>query len=355
MKVALIARSNLYSAPGGDTTQVLATAKYLQRQGVEADVRLSADNIDYNQYHLLHFFNIIRPADILKHLKSGKPYVVSTIFIDYAGFDKQHRKGWQGMLFKLFSPGLIEYSKAVARHLSGRAKIISPEYLWRGHTRSVKKVIEQAACLLPNSESEYQRLKEMYQIEKKYFVVPNGIDEEIFEPLPAIEKDASMVVCAARIEGIKNQLKLIEALNNTHYKLYLIGNAAPNQRRYYEQCKKLAAPNIIFIENLPQKKLKEYLCKAKVHVLPSWFETTGLSSLEAAAMKCNIVTGNRGDAKEYFGDKAFYCDPASPASIREAVEKAATTSHNPDLEQQIRTKFTWQQAAFMTIQAYQAI
>lgn len=355
MKVAFITRSTLYSAPGGDTTQVMATAKYLQRQGVEVDIRLSTDTIDYNQYHLLHFFNIIRPADMLKHIKSGKPYVVSTIFVDYAGFDKQHRKGWQGMLFKLLSPGLIEYSKAVARHLSGRAKIASPEYLWRGHTRSIKKIIRQAAYLLPNSESEYRRLKEAYQIEKKYFIVPNGIDEEIFAPLPAIEKDASMVVCAARIEGIKNQLNLIRALNNTRYKLYLIGNAAPNQRRYYQECKKIAASNIIFLDNVPQEKLKEYYSKAKVHVLPSWFETTGLSSLEAAAMKCNIVTGNRGDAKEYFGDKAFYCDPVSPSSILEAVEKAASASYNPDLEQQIRTKFTWQQAAFITIQAYQAI
>lgn len=355
MKVAFIARSNLYTAPGGDTTQVMATAKYLRRQGVEVDIRLSTDKINYDHYDLLHFFNIIRPADMLKHINSGKRYVVSTIFVEYAGYDKQHRKGWQGMLFKLFSPGLIEYSKAVARHLSGGVKIASSEYLWRGHSRSVKKIIQHAACLLPNSESEYRRLKETYHIEKKYFVVPNGIDEEILAPLPAIEKDVLMVVCAARIEGIKNQLNLIKALNNTRFKLYLIGNAAPNQHRYYDECKRTAAANVVFINNIPQEKLKEYYTKAKVHVLPSWFETTGLSSLEAAAMKCNIVIGNRGDAKEYFGDKAFSCDPAFPSSILDAVEQASAASYDPTLEQQIRTKFTWQQAAFLTIQAYQAI
>lgn len=351
MKVAFIARSTLYTAPGGDTTQVVATAKYLQRLGVQVDINLSTADIDYNLYDLLHFFNIIRPADMLKHIKSGKPYVVSTIFVEYAGYDKLHR----GILFKLLPPGLIEYSKAIARHLSGKGKIASKEYLWRGHTRSIKKVIQHAACLLPNSESEYRRLRETYQIEKKYFIVPNGIDEEIFTTLPAIEKDTSMVVCAARIEGIKNQLNLIKALNNTRFKLYLIGSSAPSQHRYYEMCKKAAAANVIFIDNVSQEKLKQYYSKAKVHVLPSWFETTGLASLEAAAMKCNIVAGNRGDAKEYFGDKAFYCDPAAPTSILEAVEKAATASIHPDLEQQIRTKFTWQQAAFITIQAYQAI
>jgi glycosyltransferase involved in cell wall biosynthesis len=355
MKVAFIARSTLHEIPGGDTTQVLATAKYLRRQGVSVDIKLSTDKIDYDHYDLLHFFNIIRPADMLKHIKSGKPHVVSTIFVEYAHFDKQQRKGWQGMLFKLFSPGLIEYSKAIARHLSGRGKIASSEYLWRGHNRSIKKIVQNAACLLPNSESEYRRLQETFHIDKKYVIVPNGIDEEIFEPLPGVQKDALMVVCAARIEGIKNQLNLIKAINNTRFKLYLIGNAAPNQHRYYEECRKTAAANVIFINNIPQQKLKEYYSKAKVHVLPSWFETTGLSSLEAAAMKCNIVTGNRGDAKEYFGDKAFYCDPASPASILDAIEKAAAAPNEPSLEQEIRTKFTWQQAAFLTIQAYHAI
>ena len=164
-----------------------------------------------------------------------------------------------------------------------------------------------------------------------------------------------MVVCAARIEGIKNQLNLIKALNNTRFNLYLIGNAAPNQQDYYNECKRTAAANVFFINNIPQPKLVEYYSRAKVHVLPSWFETTGLSSLEAAAMGCNIVAGNRGDAKEYFDDRAFYCDPASPQSILAAVESAAGSSIDPALEQQIRTKFTWEQAALSTIRAYKAI
>lgn len=354
MKVAFIARSTLHTVPGGDTTQVMATAKYLRRLGVEVDVKPATGPIDYGQYDLLHFFNIIRPADMLRHINSGRPYVVSTIFVEYAGYDRLHRQG-MGRLLRFFSPDVIEYFKAIARHVSGRGRIASAEYLWRGHALSIKKIIRGAGCLLPNSESEYRRLQEAYQTEQKYFVVPNGIDEEVFTPTAAIEKDPLMLVCAARIEGIKNQLNLIRALNNTRFTLYLIGNAAPNQQDYYEACKKAAAENVVFVGNLPQEQLKEYYSRAIVHVLPSWFETTGLSSLEAAAMKCNIVAGNRGDAREYLGDKAFYCDPASPGSILQAVSQAAATPFDETLEQEIRAKFTWRQAAFATIQAYGAI
>ena len=355
MRVAFIARSTLYSTPGGDTVQVLATAKYLRKLGVDVDVKASTDNIDHNAYDLLHFFNIIRPADILNHIRSGSPYVVSTIFIDYTGYDRTQRTGFGGTLFRLLSPGATEYAKAVARALAGNDRIASREYLWRGHNNSIRKILNGAAHLLPNSENEYRRLQQAFNIDKKYTVVPNGIDIEVFPSPPAMEKDPLMVVCAARIEGIKNQLNLLKALNNTPFKLYLIGNPAPNQQAYYRECKRKAASNIIFTGSLPQSKLVEYYRQAKVHALPSWFETTGLSSLEAAAMGCNIVAGNKGDAREYFGHQACYCDPASPQSILDAVEKAAARPVDTILGQEIRTKFTWEQAALSTIGAYSTI
>ena len=61
---------------------------------------------------------------------------------------------------------------------------------------------------------------------------------------------------------------------------------------------------------------------SKVHALPSWSETTGLVSLEAALCGCNIVTTDRGYTRDYFGDMAWYCDPYDNRSIRRAVEAA---------------------------------
>ena len=73
----------------------------------------------------------------------------------------------------------------------------------------------------------------------------------------------------------------------------------------------------------------------------SWFETTGLSSLEAAALGCNIVITNKGDTKEYFGDQAWYCDPSSPDSIRRAVDEAAASGSNGALQKKIVSEYTW--------------
>lgn len=354
MKVALIARSTLHKVHGGDTIQVIKTACCLQQLGVEADIKLSNEHIAYQHYDLLHFFNITRPADILHHSKiSGKPYVVSTILCDYSEYDKNYRKDIL-RLFSRFSTDSIEYLKTIARCLLGKDHLASPEFIWKGQVKSILEVLRGADMLLPNSPSEYKRLVERYGETTRHIVVPNGVDLSLFQGR-YMEKDADTVLCVARIEGNKNQINLIKALNNTRFKLLLIGPPAPNQMSYYAACRKLAAPNIEFIDYLPQRDLISKYQQAKVHVLPSWFETTGLSTLEAAVMGCNIVITDKGDTHSYFGDHAFYCDPVSPESIYQAIDKASRHPYDDELYQKIANNYTWQKAASQTLKAYREV
>jgi glycosyltransferase involved in cell wall biosynthesis len=355
MNVAMIARSTFYTIPGGDTVQAVQTARHMQSMGINVDICLSSQKIPYEKYDLLHFFNLTRPADILYHGKrSGKPFVVSTILCNYTEYDKYHRKGI-GMLFGYLSADGIEYLKTIARWLLGQDHLSGVSYLWKGQRKSIIEVLRKAAMILPNSESEYRRVVQNYSSKSKYITVPNGVNPQVFRYDASIKKDDTLVLCVARIEGIKNQLNLIKALNNTAYQLLLIGAYAPNQAAYYNECKSIAAGNIRFIDQVPQEELVQYYQQAKVHILPSWFETTGLSSVEAAAMGCNIVITDRGDAKEYFGNDAFYCDPDEPESIYQAVEQAGKAPINEDLIYKILHQYTWQQAALTTWKAYTSI
>jgi glycosyltransferase involved in cell wall biosynthesis len=355
MRVAFITRSTLYSVPGGDTVQVTETARNLGEIGVSAEVKLSDEAIDYGDYDLLHFFNLTRPADILYHSKkANKPFVVSTILCNYSEYDKYHRKGI-GNLFSFLPADRIEYLKTIARWLKGRDHLSSMEYVWRGQRNSIVNILNNSAMILPNSISEYKRITQTYPCNARYTIIPNGVDVQLFQRDENIKKDNNLVLCVARIEGIKNQLNLIKALNNTPFKLLLIGSHAPNQKSYYDECRITAASNISFVDHVSQQELVHYYQRAKVHILPSWFETTGLSSLEAAVTGCNIVITDRGDAKEYFGSNAFYCDPGDPQSILTAVEKASNSRYNEALHETILRKYTWKQAAIQTFKAYQTI
>jgi glycosyltransferase involved in cell wall biosynthesis len=357
VNILFISRSTLYSSAGGDTVQIVKTAEFLRLAGYRVDIQLCTDKIDYRPYDLLHFFNIIRPADILQHIfDSGKPYVVSTIYVDYSEYELRGRTGWTRVLFRFFSADTVEYLKVVARRIRNAEKVVSPRYLLWGHRRSIRYIIRHASCLLPNSNSEYRRLAAHYRLQQNYRAIPNAIDPALFTtPSGDRGRDPNLVLCVGRIEGRKNQLALIRALRDSKFELAIIGSSSPNQQDYYRQCREEAGSNVVFIEAIRQEELVRYYASAQVHVLPSWFETTGLSSLEAAVMGCNIVITDKGDTREYFGDLAWYCEPDSPASILGAVEKAAAAGRNEALIQRIRTSYTWEAAAAETAKAYRSL
>ncbi|MDP4128773.1 MAG: glycosyltransferase [Bacteroidota bacterium] len=357
MKVLFITRATLFNDQGGDTIQALETAKHLEKLHIQADVKLTNEIIDYSGYDLIHFFNIIRPAAILKHIsKTDKPYVVSTIFVDYSEFETKARTGMARFLFSLFNADQIEYLKAMARWFKNGEAPGSFRYLWWGHKKSVRHVIRHSRALLPNSESEYKRLVAHYAVQHNYYTIPNAINQQLFiRPGENLNRDEQMVICVGRIEGRKNQLNLIRAVKGTAYSLKIIGAGASNQKGYLKLCKEEAGSNVEFINSMPQHDLIHIYSKAKVHVLASWFETTGLSSLEAGVMGCNLVITDKGDTREYFGQDVWYCDPASPESILSAIQAASVAPVNNLLIKRINTLYTWENAAVKTRDAYDQI
>lgn len=359
MKVLFITRSTLYTVFGGDTVQVESTAKYLRRTGVEVDIRLSNERMDYEHYDLLHFFNIIRPSDILAHItKTRKPFVISTIFVDYAEYEQHNKSGVYSTMTRLFSADQLEYIKAIARWIKNGERVQSVSYLRYGHAKAIQYVAKKAAMLLPNSYSEYARFKKHYHVDCPHQIIYNGIDPDVFplkENTNDDQRNNKLIICVSRIEGRKNQLNLIKALNNTDYTLYLIGKPATNHISYYEKCKKNAAKNIHFLGFIQPKELIQYYQQAKVHVLPSWNETCGLSNMEAACNGCNIVITDKGDTKEYYENNAWYCDPAEPRSIFNAIDTAAKAPSNKALYEKIKTHYTWEKAAQNTLNAYRTV
>jgi glycosyltransferase involved in cell wall biosynthesis len=72
-------------------------------------------------------------------------------------------------------------------------------------------------------------------------------------------------------------------------------------------------------------------------------------------MGCGVVITDKGDTREYFGEDAVYCNPASPASIREAIEKAAAAGPSESLQSRIFSQYTWLQTAEKTLEAYREV
>lgn len=136
----------------------------------------------------------------------------------------------------------------------------------------------------------------------------------------------------------------------------LIGQAA--HRGYAEACRRLLPKGSLIIEHLPQDQLASAYAAARVHALPSWVETCGLVSMEAALANCSLVLSTAGYECEYYAEHGYYCDPADAESIRAAVTSAwdnhaANVPRRRALRSLILREYTWQRAAEQSLLGYE--
>jgi glycosyltransferase involved in cell wall biosynthesis len=213
-----------------------------------------------------------------------------------------------------------------------------------------------AEMLLPNAEGEARHVRDDLGVLTECVVVPNAIDVPFFALGFGRPRPSGSVLCMGRVEPHKNQLGTIRALAGVPgVTLTVVGPPHPHHPGYLEECRRAAAEadNITFTPGVPHAQLPDLYASHHTHVLATWYETTGLVSLEAAASGCTVVTTDRGHAREYFGDDARYCDPAEPDSIRQAVQTALTDSPSTALRDRIAERYTWAETARQTLVAYE--
>ncbi len=365
MKVLFQTRTNLFDAPGGDMVQMLKTKEFLEKSGIQIDISLELEP-DLSGYDLVHLFNLMEPQDIyiqmLNAKRQHKKIVLSTIYGLYTEFERKARGGFFQKLANVLSPYQIGYIKVLVKHYKEK-RMHKGIYkmLVKGYYGMMKEIVDNTTVFLPNSESEMKRVANEFKLKDyTYMSVPNAIDKSVFSLIDDIgpnpyDKFKDCIVCAARIEGRKSTLNLVRAVKDTDYKLVLVGKESQNQQAYVEQVHHEAGDNVFFLGAIPHDDLKNLYKVAKVHALVSWMETPGLSTLEAAAMDCNVVVTRKGDTYDYFEDYAFYCEPDDIHSIKAAIDKAYNHPVNPKLKQKILEKYTWEKTAEATLEGYNLV
>ena len=367
IRVLMQNRQTMFDRPGGDSVQLLKTKEYLEKINVAVDISIDLEP-DLRKYDLVHLFHLDHVPDenyirFLNAKKQNKPVVLSPIY--WRVSEVGSRRGLANTInFSLPNGTLRRISSQIYNHDFGRNNVDLVLKCFRLDFRGViKKVLESCNAVLPNAKIEGEKIKKDFELKdtNKFYVVPNGVDIHssrlecgCFNILGKPAKD--FVLCVGRIEDRKNQLALIKALRGTGLKLVLIGGCTTKSKsNYYNLCKKAADKNVTFIDWMNNESLALAYHAAKVHVLPSWFETPGLVNLEAGLAGCNIVATDKGSTKEYLRDYAWYCDPSKIASIRHAVLDAFSAEKNPDLRKFILTNFSWEQAAEKTLKVYEKV
>jgi len=354
MRVLFVNRPDADERPGGDTVQMHETARALRDLGLEVDEHLGPSSTEQmSRYDVVHLFNLQTPfftaPEAAKAKLAGVKLAVSTIYWDFAAEIRLATSPHWMRLEKLAGRGL---ALAIARW---RAKAAAPE-----ERQCMRQILRDADVLLPNSRMEIDRLRHISSVLGTVAVVPNAIDSGRFDPSRAFPLPAwalakgleskGYVLIAARIEQDKNQLAFCRATRELGKPIVLAGQTiAPDIAR---ECEKLGA---CCVGPLRGDDMVAAYAHARVHALPSFRETPGLASLEAAAMGCAIVSTDWGSAAEYLGEDAYYCSPGSPDSMRSALESAWAAGSPVGLSERIRREYTWKSAAEATMKAYRGL
>ncbi len=361
IKALWLVRSNLREHPGGDTTQILRTAEALRANGLE--VTLSSERQpDPSGYQLVHLFHLDRLWENLPWAawatRARLPLVLSPIYWPSDEFDRHGRTGVQGVVSRIASGDAYQAARNLQRSalpiLEGTRGALRPGMI--SFQRSVRSLLNAADRILPNSQAEQAQLSRRFGVHGRYTVVPNGVDPAAFrceqEADSGCRRDRDTILCVGRIEPRKNQLALIRALEGTPLRIRLVGRAGRFSARYARLCRRAGADRVDFLPWLEHEALAPLYREAWIHACPSWYETPGLASLEAALSGCRLVCTERGSAREYFGEQAEYCTPREPASIRAAIMRARSRAPAPELARRVRECFSWQAAAEATLQGY---
>ena len=334
--------------PGGHRVQIDQTSRHLRELGV--DIHVSFDEMpSLGEFDLVHGFGL-GPMEIRRCRRQGIVVALSTIYCSRDFYVGRHIPSnifaeWQhrGRM------GLVLFRSALqGQHLDKCEAFVK-------RLQNMRVAYEMADLLLPNSEMEASNIKRELTVTTPYHVVPNAVDHKMFGFSLNEHSVRDHILYVGRFEPHKNQLGLIEAMRGSDIPVRIVGPPHPDHSAYYEHCKRRATKNITIQPSVPHEELPSIYKKARVHVLPSWFETTGLVSLEAALCGCNIVTTERGYARDYFQDMTWYCNPADPRSIRQAVEAAFQAPYRSELHDRILKNYTWEHTARETLEGYKKI
>jgi glycosyltransferase involved in cell wall biosynthesis len=341
---------------------MLQTKQCLEKLGVSVDVSLDAEPV-LDGYDVVHLFNIQTSHYGLRQMenarRSGVPVVLSTIY-----WGTRHLYRSEDFV-RYHCSGVVRALARLDWRLPALLLRLNRQYGTKAERKHLD-MLKAADFLLPNSYAEAEVLALEFDapwIRGKSHFVPNGISaagsdgekNQVAAPA-ALAESGEYVLEVGRIEPIKGQLKLIEALlESPEIPLVFVGR--PGNQAYYQRCRELGERrgNTRFIDAVPHEEIAGYYRAAKVHALPSLRESPGLVTLEAAMQGANCVVSVHGPILEYFANLAWCCDPDDVGSLRQAVLQAWRAPRSEKLKERILTSFTWEEAARATLDAYRVV
>lgn len=368
MRIAMILRPDADRVFGGDTVAMQKLSVALRGLGADVFVGHQDEMPPAREFDLLHIFTVA-PVDHSQRMVAwaqagGAAIVFSPLY--YSDFRDWFERAivaaprWRALA------GRLGKARAWALYRTWQTARLPLQQTWRrGRAGLLAATVIATTSRWENAwVARHFRLPAQTRAHMR--ISPLGIDTDLYgqtfteAQLAAFRAQHGLepgYVCqVARIEEKKNQLAVIRALYDDPVPLVFVGKDSPYYAPgYADRCRELGARRgrVKFLGWLPEAELPRLYAAGAAHILPSWVELPGLSSLEAGAAGARIISTQVSPLRELFGDRVWTCDPYDLASIRTAVLAALAAPPDAALRGRLLTEFSWPAAAAANLALYE--
>jgi glycosyltransferase involved in cell wall biosynthesis len=234
---------------------------------------------------------------------------------------------------------------------------------WYSFIGMQKRISRKFSHLITVSECTRRDISREFNIPAGRFrVVPNGINTDLFRPLPGISRKKGRIIVTNSadipLKGLYYLLQAVARLSSDHpVELVVIGRPKKNGG-VVKLIRRLGiGDRIRFTGRIGDEEFIRHYAQAAMAVVPSVYEGFGLPAGEAMACGVPVVSTTGGALPEVVGDAGILVPPSDPEALAGAIE---TLLRDQDLadrlgragHKRVLKHFTWKRAAEKTVAAY---
>ena len=233
-------------------------------------------------------------------------------------------------------------------------------YSFIGMQKSVARSLSRIITVSKNSMNDISRDFNIPQ--QRFNVIPNGIDTDLFHPIPEIKREKNRIIVTSSAETpLKGLRYLLEAVaeisTNRKIKLVVVGTLKKNGDIERLLTKLGIKECVSFTGCIENDAFVQHYAKAFLAIVPSVYEGFGFPAGEAMACGLPVISTTGGALPEVVGKAGMLVPPANPKALAKAI---LTLMDHPEQANQmgrsgfnrVRDYFTWKRAAELTIEAY---
>jgi glycosyltransferase involved in cell wall biosynthesis len=225
------------------------------------------------------------------------------------------------------------------------------------------KVARQLPKIITVSKCAREDISREFDIPSGRFkVVPNGINTDLFYPLPEIEREKNHLIVTNSadmpLKGLDYFLQAVKEVSKTHpVKMTVVGTPKKDSR-ILKLVRELDLSRMIhFTGRIDNGSFVRCYARATIAVVPSLYEGFGLPAGEAMACGVPVISTSGGALPEVVGDAGIVIPSADSRALAEAIKGLL---ENPEKAKalgeagfkRVHQFFTWEKAAQSTVEAY---